>query len=152
MREKKDAQIEKLIESTMFLVEATDFEKQCLWTAHNEATEWESALSGTMLCAGVLDGRPVNVVLSFAKLKGVTVCFWHACSQVVDFAMVENTLKETFGDLRYDGGHRRASVDAQNFGHVLSALSELAPKALARKESEELEETRDGMFFSRRRI
>ena len=111
-----------------YFVEATSFEKFCLWKQNEEYKkdftlksfqEWDMG-TGQMVEIGRLDRRPVAVVFWFDKLDGHKVCFYEATSEVVDHKMVEKWIEDNCNVPVRDG--RRAKTDAQNFHNVYHAF------------------------------
>ena len=129
---------ESVLAKTFFIVEATSFEQQQLWSDHSDESmsrspllaangsptvEWVQMNPGWIVQLGKLGKRPVNMSVNWARIDGRLVMFWYLCSQVADYAMAEKWLEKHFHGT-YDNGHRRAETDASNFGHCLSAIRE----------------------------
>lgn len=113
---------EKLAQAR-FVVEANNFEKQCLWQDYKDKLEWESIPSGELATVGHLDGRPVCLSILWARLNGQLVLFQHATSQLVDYALIEEWLN-THCNPQHNG--RSARCDANNFHQCLHAVRELS--------------------------
>ncbi len=123
---------ERWLARAFFAVEATSFEQHALWANHCIDTlyprrdhkgglvgadlHWEQLNPGGMVTIGQLDGRPVNLSLTFARIEGRIVLFWFACSQVTDSVMADAWLAKTFDP------KRRATCDANNFNHCIHAI------------------------------
>lgn len=124
---------------TLFIVEATKFEQQCLWEEHAEdspykrlkSRRWEDLNPGYMVQIGELDSCPIYVCMSWARIDGQMIMFWETTSQIVDTTQVELWLSKHFTG-KWDKGTRPAETDAMNFHHCLDAIDE-ANKALAAK-------------------
>jgi len=69
---------------------------------------------GGMQEVGRIAGRPVVVELSFQKIEGRWICFYHGCSTVVDHEQIDNWIREVFPDV--------PKSDAMNFGNVLNEI------------------------------
>lgn len=112
---------------TEFVIEATDFECHSLWREHNyrpdndDKMSWTGDGSGTMITVGRLNDMPVNISIQWAMVNGMLMMFYWACSQVVDYKMVESWLKENCNPMH---GNRRAHTDAQNFHVAIHASNE----------------------------
>lgn len=116
----EDAELFKDVE---FVIEATSTEQHYLWcendrNEYNRKVTWVEVSMGHAIPIGSLDGRPVNVSLSYAVLNGVRVMFYYGVSQVVDHKMIEEWLRYHTENLRYGGG-RWSRCDAMNFAHCL---------------------------------
>ena len=111
---------------TVFVVEATSFERMMLWAENDrrKRVRWEADGHGWLLQVGELGGMPVSVSFVWARLNGYRVVFCEATSQVVDHRQVEAWLEANCNP-RWDGGTRRAHCDAMNFHHCLSHIREL---------------------------
>lgn len=96
---------------TTYLVEATSFEQLTLWQQWHEKVEWKEHPQGKAPTVGLLDGRPVVLCFFYAHLSGAKVMFWYATSQVVDYLMIDDYLKENFPDV--------PRTDAMNFAHAV---------------------------------
>jgi len=120
-----------LLERTLFAVEATSFEQFCLWEQHAKGSlhrihrelHWEQMSPGWMEQVGKIGRCPCMIELSWAEIDGQIILFWHQCSAVTDSRQAEAWFEKNFKK-KWDGGTRRAMIDAQNFGHCLSAIKE----------------------------
>lgn len=126
-----DPAVAEALAGVMFVVEATDFEKQYLWTSHHKNVTWDSRAGGYLVTVGHLDDRPVCLSIWFAQIDGQRVMFFHATSQVVDYRMVDAWLNANCSPT-WDAGTRKARTDAQNFHLCLEAIRQRnASEALA---------------------
>lgn len=66
--------------------------------------------------------QPINISLSWAWIDDQLVCFWYACSQLVDHQMIEQWFDQNFHQT-HDGG-RRSRTDHQNFDNCIHAINE----------------------------
>ena len=112
---------------TEFLVEATSYEKLCLWSETSDESRhpgkhrWVQDYHGLMIHCGDFGGLPVMVCCEWATIDGCLVCFYDATSMVVHHDMVGDRLKSlapqaTFGD-------------AMNFHNVILRIEELNREA-----------------------
>lgn len=95
------------------VIEATDFEQDCLWHryAERENVDWHQILNGHGKSVGVLDGRSVFISLRAAVINGKKFLFFHPTSVVVDWRMINAWIDSVLPDaLRFD---------ADNFGSAL---------------------------------
>lgn len=109
-----------------FVVEATHFEKFCLWGENDRERRvtWKDVSSGYMHTVGHLSVNrkkmPVVVSIFFAVLNDKVVAFYEATSQVVDHRMVEKWVESE--SPAFAAGNK---CDAMNFhqclGHVRMA-------------------------------
>lgn len=116
---------------TFFLVEATSFEKFCLWQQWHNEVNWEQDSLGLVGEIGRIDDRPVALSVSWAKIDGQLVAFYEMTSQVTDSQMLEKWLEDNCTPPKWDNGSRRAHCDAQNFHHCIAAVREANARELA---------------------
>lgn len=122
---------ENRLKKTFFIVEATSYEQFVLWQdwcAQSESPrygklKWEQVNPGWLVTVGKIGKRPCCISVSWNRIEGRLVMFWYQCSQVTDSLQAEAWLEEHFKG-KYDNGHRRASTDAQNFGHCIHAIQD----------------------------
>jgi hypothetical protein len=110
---------------TEFVVQASDCERQDLWerfaiavgwglpTLHERRIRWVQDVSGLMVFVGAVWSRPVNISCAWAWLNGHVVLFYDACSQLVDYSLIEQWLMR-YCNPSYEHG-RRAHTNAMNF-------------------------------------
>lgn len=108
----------------MFVVEATSFEQHCLWNQYHCAVDWKSDNSGEYVQLKEVDGRPVNLVLTFATLNGQKVMFTESVSQLADYKQIEDWLDVNCKPM-YDKGYRIARTNGMNFHHCLHAITDV---------------------------
>jgi hypothetical protein len=113
--------VRRKLMSAAAVVEADSFAQQMLWERWNERIEWESESLGHGLHIGKVDDRPVYVSFSYAKIKGETVVFWYATSQVVDYKMIEDWIKPKTHSYS-------TSTDAMNFGNAIIHIDRMIEK------------------------
>lgn len=126
-----DETAESRLAKTLFVVEATSFETQCLWAENSKDSNcrrftprrWEQVSPGWLVTVGELDYRPVCISMSWARIDGRLVMFWYPTSQVVDTVQIEKWLEKHFTG-KWDGGTRNAQTNAMNFHHCLDAIDE----------------------------
>jgi hypothetical protein len=126
-----DETAESRLLQTKFAVEANNFEQFVLWSRHSKESpertdpnpmQWQQVSPGWVVTVGTIDDRPCNISMTWNELDGMLVCFYYACSQVVDHKQIEAWLEENFKGTW--GGGRRATCDASNFHHCLDALKQ----------------------------
>lgn len=109
-----DEQIPDYFKDVVYLIEATDYERLCLWRdndtcTHTSKMKWEEVSMGYWFQIGELDNRPVNLTLCYAILDGKKVAFYESCSQVVDWKMIEDYLSKL----------NLPKTNAMNFHHCI---------------------------------
>lgn len=119
-------EISERLEKCEFLIEATRTEEHFLWKECVQEFKWCSDKQweqghGNVVRVGEIGDRPVNLTLTWNKIKGIPVCFYDCCSQVVDWKMIEEWLDKNF-TRKYNG--RRAICDAMNFSHCMNYIDE----------------------------
>lgn len=107
---------------TEYAVEADSFSYQALWEKFSTETihktpmsvvRWEEDSLGHMTTIGWFNKRPININFRWATLNGHSILFYDACSQLVDYKMVEDWLD------KYTKFRR---CDANNFHNVLNLI------------------------------
>jgi hypothetical protein len=99
-----------------YAVEATDYERLCVWREWHAPVQWEDEHEGRLCTIGELDGRPIAVCVSWSRVEGRRVAFYHASSQLVDHVVVERWVRSKL--LKPGGTHS----DAMNFHIVMQAI------------------------------
>ncbi len=132
---------------TLFIVEATSFERMSLWAHHSEDAvyplynprrgvpaysqhKWEDIPNGYGVTVNPSGKRPVCILLTWVRIDGQLVMFWEGCSKLVDYNLIDKWLEEHFKGT-YDNNTRRAECDAMNFGQCLGAIKDVNDKAAA---------------------
>lgn len=98
-----------LFKDVVWLCKATGEEQFNLWQhfAHNSdsrlykeggkyppvSIKWEQRNPGCSVRIGTVDGRPINVGVSYAYLNGHLVVFYEGLSQLVDWAMIDSWIR-----------------------------------------------------------
>ncbi len=120
---------------TVFVVEATSFEKHTLWSMHSHqgSTEsiyvpykrykWKQDSFGRTVEVGKIDGHPIRITFFWFTINGHRVAFYERCSWYIDLYQVEAWLKKNCNPT-WDGS-RRAHCDAMNFHSCLNAIDDL---------------------------
>lgn len=112
-------ELKEKLEKTSYLVEATEFEWQCLWEKYSEEAQgsregkrfpWKNH-RGIGVQIGELAGRPVMISLNWVTFGNILICFYSCVSEVCDLQMVKRHLTETFPKALF--------TDASNFMKVL---------------------------------
>lgn len=131
--------IDKRFDNTVYLIEANAYEQLALWQTNAidsgwtfdkgkwPKIRWEQQNPGTHIVIGYVEEksrwlefwkhsepRPVALYFFWDKLNGKTVCFWEACSEIVDHKMIQNWFNENLPNI--------PRTNAMNFGHVISAI------------------------------
>lgn len=127
---------ENRLKRTAFLVEATSFEQFCIWRENAckdnhdprfPLLTWEQ-LGGWLIEIGSLRVRgkklPCVISATWNRVDGQLVMFWYSCSRVTDSVQAEKWLDKHFNG-KWDNGTRRATTDASNFHHCVSAIREI---------------------------
>jgi len=109
---------------TMYLVEATNFEKMSLWERWHEEIKWEEDSSGILLQVGEIGDRPVCTCMSWVKINGHYVLFHESTSEIVDYKQVREWFKKHC-DPKLGKSDRTAKTDAMNFSHCIHAIRQL---------------------------
>jgi len=129
----KEDTAESRLKETLFIVEATSFEKHCLWLQFSNTSpnrlypetppvKWEQ-LDGFLITVGTYHTHPICISAQWDRINGELVMFWEATSNVVNHTIIKKWLNDNFKG-KYDNGTRSAKSDAMNFGHCLQAIRE----------------------------
>lgn len=112
-------ELDRYLEGVTGVVEATDFERQCLWQLHTDhGRKWESSGHGLMCGVGKLADMPITISLITATVDGEKILFFDSPSRVVDHRQVDAWLVANMPEsARRDGRINRS--DATNFHNVL---------------------------------
>ncbi len=114
---------DKKFAETFFLVEATSFERHCLWMQYHRKVSWQNEM-GCMGQIGVLGNRPVVLSVFWARIDGKLVGFWEMTSQVADFEMAKKWLSKNCTPPKWDNGRRVPQSNAENFHNCIDAIKE----------------------------
>jgi hypothetical protein len=125
-RERFDADIAAKTAATRHLVEADDFSRRALWEGwvcddyprKGKPLVWEQQNPGVLTTIGHVNGLPVCVCLTWAKIEGAMVCFYDVTSRMVDWSMVDEWRAKTFPNV--------PKVDAANFHNFVIRAREWA--------------------------
>lgn len=131
---KYKAEHEKYFKDVVFLVEANAYEKHSLWNdffhtpryINYKLDSWGDIMEGAYVEIGQVDNRPVCVSITWGILNGYKVLFYNACSQVVDYKMVEKwTNHFPLQTLKYNPNLHSIRCDAENFYNCIRAINSL---------------------------
>jgi hypothetical protein len=114
--------VEELLSNVVGVVEATSYERMCLWNEYHEERHisWEQNCSGFLVTIGRLDGRPVVLSLLVNTVNGYPILFIEATSMVVDHQMLEDWLNANLPSTAFkDDGKYLNKENAMNFHNVL---------------------------------
>ena len=115
-----DADFQQRCAETIYIVEASTLEELYVWDNYHERYSWQQVSPGCIETCGSLLGLPVCIDMQWIRVGGGLVCFWHACSRMVDRDMIEAHLKKVFGSI--------PMTNAMNFHHVCDVLRMLEKK------------------------
>lgn len=93
------------IKNTQILAEG---DKMIFWSLHQHndpntmynSNNWKSTNQDHFCTVGRINDRPINIILHWYEIDGVIVCVYDGISQLVDWKMIENYLKEKFPDAK----------------------------------------------------
>jgi hypothetical protein len=110
-------QLQKLIDSVVFVVEADSFARYQLNRMWCKKVAWEFDPRCHTINIGSFGGEPVNISLQFAVLNGNRIMFYSPSSPVANWDMIEKWLLANCNPTRQGG--IRAHVNAENFHQVV---------------------------------
>lgn len=117
---------------TVYSVEADSYAQHMLWQEFSkEAFDinlssykdkitpiiWKQDNPGRIYTVGYIKKRPINISCFWNILNSQYVLFWEACSQLVDYKMIEEFFEEVLGK-----NHKK--INALNFTHVYHYLNQ----------------------------
>jgi hypothetical protein len=105
--------IDERVKNAKFAVDANSFEQMSLWLENKERYNIVQDLRGLCYVIGNVvindEEMPVVIELSFWTIDGMIVMFYHPCSQVVDYRIVEKWL---------DDNTKCPRTNAMNFDNI----------------------------------
>jgi hypothetical protein len=102
--------IETVLALTEFVVEASSFEKQTLWSSHKHLN-WIDSPFGRFIHITEIDNRPVTILFTISEINDLIVLFWSPSSQLVDYKAIEEWFIKNCNPL-YDNDTQRANTNA----------------------------------------
>ncbi len=108
---------------TFFLVEASSFERNCLWMEWNNRVKWEQT-SWCMGQIGTISRQPVTLSVLWVRIDGKLIGFWEPTSQVVDHKMIREWFAKNCVSPKWDNGTRHGRCNADNFYLCMRAIQE----------------------------
>lgn len=121
-------EVKAYLEGVVGVVEATSFEKMCLWQeSQRHGREWVEILHGYGPCVGSFNGRPVCISLMSAVIDGQKVAFIHATSQIVDWTLIDKWLEKNLPETAFRAPSRINRTDAMNFHNIFPATPRALP-------------------------
>ena len=107
---------QELINSCVYIVEATRCEELDAWERFHEDFKWEN-VHGWLETVGHLDNRPICISVQIVKINDRNILFWHATSQLVDYIMIDKWFEEHAPNIR--------KTDAMNIHNALHTIRDL---------------------------
>ncbi len=96
--------LKQILASTVYSVEATDYEVYSLWNMYSSDSEvtfsgipkvdFKSDLRGYTVTIGDLYGNPIAISLSFMELNGKTILFYCPISETVSYTFINKWLSD----------------------------------------------------------
>jgi hypothetical protein len=125
---------------TDYVVEANSFEYRCLWNQYREKTDWKDDNFGIVTTLAMVgeknqEKRPINISCRWVKIDGTYVLFWYACSQLVDYKLIEDWFKKNCYPYEEDTT-RAARCDVDNFHSCIWYARRKKEKAETETESD----------------
>lgn len=104
---------------TEYVVEATSFERNYLKQNYADKNDWKNDDFGIITTLAMIgeknqEKRPINIQCQWARINGLYVLFWYACSQLVDYKLIEDWFKKNCYPYE-ENTTRVARCDADNF-------------------------------------
>lgn len=120
-----DTEMQEFLGDIEYVVEATHAERSFLWERWHcnfENISWEDQSLGYLLAIGELAEMPVCISVHKSKILGHWVLFWELTSQVQDYRMARDWLKENVVAFSDPEGPRARNTDVDNFFHCIHHL------------------------------
>lgn len=112
-----DKEMVEFLGGVVGAVEATSFERLCLWQERDKTKPWVQGLSGFLERVGEINDLPVCISLQVDEVDGHRLLFYNATSRAVDHDQIKTWLHANLPDTaKRDGRVNR--VDAMNFHNV----------------------------------
>jgi hypothetical protein len=77
-----------------YMVEADDFAYENLFNNWSPRISWEADPSECLVGLGMLIGCNVNIKVRFAHVDGTMTMFYHPCTDLIDYRMVETFIED----------------------------------------------------------
>jgi hypothetical protein len=115
---------ENRLKETLFVVEATSTEQFMLWKDYSNGSDspryptmsWKQVNPGWLVTVGKIGDRPCCISVTWNRINGRLVMFWHQCSQVTDSLQSEAWINANF-----EKPH--STCDAMNFHICVRAIN-----------------------------
>jgi len=135
--DEKEQYIQELIDNTLFFVQATSFERQCLWVETVQTLKVVKSFENEGCCFSIKIGKynkeVLYVELCFSQIDGQRIGFYYPTGNVINWEMTRKWAEKTVGNKKWDkislmGDEktygRPAMCNAWNFSHCLAAIRE----------------------------
>lgn len=114
-------QLEDYFRLAEYVVEVTTAEKHFLWEKYHKEVDWDEQkfFTGFGRDIGRVDKRPITVSFRLILINKLHVLFWEATSELVDYKMIDDYMKEHCNPMEF-GTDRRAKCYAEGFYNCIS--------------------------------
>lgn len=119
--------IDERFNNTIYMVQATHFERLRLWqeftkydTPAYPAVDWKDD-SGIILTLGEVAGRPIACEFMFLKINGQRICWYEGSGSLVDYSMIDQWLEHH--TVNKAALFRIPQSNAQNFYNVMMSVN-----------------------------
>lgn len=121
-----DPYFKDLIKKCVGAVEATSYERHCIWAEYSPLSKrrvsfsvktWIDNNTGVMFTAGTVGNHPVTIEMYFSYIDDQWVLFYNPCSRVVDYDIVNEWLKHELSHTK--------QTDAMNFHNILNHIKDM---------------------------
>lgn len=117
----KGYEMKEFLEGVVGVVEATSFEKMKLWDQYKneKKVSWVESGTGYLETVGTILDRPVCLSMFTNVVDGHKILFIEATSQLVDWVMIDEWLKENLPESAFqENGIYINKQNAMNFHNV----------------------------------
>lgn len=124
---KPSDEVAKFLEDVQGMVEATSFEKYCLWKDYHESYQWIEGRAGFGQTVGYfsvdVDGEeekyPVVISLLIDVVNVKKILFYEATSVIVDWNAIDAWFKKHMPKSAFLADGRLNKTDAMNFHNII---------------------------------
>jgi hypothetical protein len=110
--------VKRLFEGVIGVVEATSYEKLCLWREFSDV--WEQGGGGYLITVGQIGGQPICISVFVDTVRGHRILFYEATSAAVDHGTIDKWLMKNLplSATRRGAGEYLNKHNAMNFFNV----------------------------------
>lgn len=89
-------ELKEFLSDVFGIIEANDYERQCLWDLWHESVDWQSNNDGYFHKLTGTYGEDIWISLQCAFINGKRVLFWYPSGRHADYTVIDNWLDSQF--------------------------------------------------------